>query len=90
MKRFSDIRPVYFALGILFSIQIASSSCQPKDPGPSPLVDNRVFYAWDKFNMGVDLSYIESNKDNERDRVERFRFCKGSIYYFQKSRGQYR
>lgn len=64
MKRFSRIRPVYFALGILFSIQFTSSSCQPKDPGPSPVIDNRVFYAWDKFNMGVDLSYVNQIQDN--------------------------
>jgi arabinogalactan endo-1,4-beta-galactosidase len=52
-------------MGVVFLMNMVSCS-KPSDtsqPTPAPPADLRVFYSWDKFVMGADLSYVNHIQD---------------------------
>lgn len=66
MKKKYSLSSFYFAL---FLLLIAVSSCSkgdspaPLPPNPTPAAGTKVFYQWDKFAMGADLSYVNEVQD---------------------------
>lgn len=58
------IRTLFTVLiSALFLVAACSKSSGTGNPNPQPPADARVFYSWDKFAMGVDLSYVNHVQD---------------------------
>ncbi len=66
MKKLSS---VFQLLAVLLLLSLFAASCGKDDtptpqPPPAPPTGTKVFYQWDKFAMGADLSYVNEVQDN--------------------------
>src|SRR4249919_1467278 len=50
------------AFGII-SLTLLSFTCKKKEEASAGTVQRKVFYGWQKFSMGVDLSYVNQVED---------------------------